>query len=254
MNLLFNKSQVYKDTYKFYQYNEENIRVVHMKACRQKGFEDIKKHISDKEEIERVSISRTRRNIRELALCNNFEFFATLTINSKYCDRFHLDDCQEKLREILKKIKRKNKDFAYIFITERHKNGAFHFHGLIKGINDFYINDNGYYSHKDFDLIGFNSFSKIKHYTKTCNYILKYITKDCVKNSSGTVYISSRGLKKADSYEIKPIACYWDYENDYCQIKDFNISEMSQTDILQFYNINEKELTIKNLYNKIINK
>lgn len=83
-------------------------------------------------EVERISLSRTKRDIKEIALCNNFTYFATLTIDSKNCDRFSLTECQELLRKKLKKLKRKNSDFAYLFITEKHKNGAFHFHGLIR--------------------------------------------------------------------------------------------------------------------------
>lgn len=157
--LIFSKNQVYSDKFFLYQYNSENIRIVHQKYCRKKGFEEIKKddYIPpvDKSEIDRVSISRTRRNIRELALSNGFEYFATLTINSEHCDRFHLTECQELLRKKLKKLKRKNEVFAYLFITEKHKNGAFHFHGLIKGVEDFYTNQNGYLSHPVFDEIRF---------------------------------------------------------------------------------------------------
>lgn len=188
MKFLFTKFDIYNEKYFLYQYNSETIRIVHNKFTREKGFEEFKQsHIipqTEPDEIERVSLSRTRRNIRELALCNDFKYFATLTINSEHCDRFHLSDCQKLLRQKLKKLKRKNEEFAYLFITEKHKNGAFHFHGLIKGVDDFYINNNGYLSHEVFDEIGFNSFSKIRDYSKTCNYILKYITKDCVKNEA----------------------------------------------------------------------
>lgn len=157
MKLIFNKNDVYDTKYFLYQYNDENIRIVRQNYSRNKGFEEIQKNYisSEKEEVERVSLSRTRRNIRELAFSNNFEYFATLTINSSSCDRFSLTECQERLRNRLKALKRKNKDFGYIFITEKHKNGAYHFHGLIKGISDFYINNNGYLSHKIFDELRF---------------------------------------------------------------------------------------------------
>lgn len=157
MKLIFNKNDVYDTKYFLYQYNDENIRIVRQNYSRNKGFEEINKKFipGEKEEVERVSLSRTRRNIRELALSNDFEYFATLTINSSSCDRFSLTECQERLRNRLKALKRKNKDFGYIFITEKHKNGAYHFHGLIKGISDFYTNSNGYLSHKVFDELRF---------------------------------------------------------------------------------------------------
>lgn len=125
----FSKNQVYDTKYILYQYNDENIRIVKQRYCRKKGFEEINQcniiPQTEDEEIKRISLSRTRRNIRELALSNGFEYFATLTINSDYCDRFHLTECQELLRKNLKKLKRKNKDFAYIFITEKHDNRCF---------------------------------------------------------------------------------------------------------------------------------
>ena len=102
-------------------------------------------NITTDEEIERISLSRTKRNIKELALCNNFQYFATITINSRNCDRYSLIETQKILRKYLKKIKRNNNDFKYLFITEKHKDGAFHFHGLVANI-PLYINTYGYFS------------------------------------------------------------------------------------------------------------
>lgn len=182
--------------YEFIRYNDNNFRIIKLKSAQVKnkpvglsyiwkpepGDEDYIEH--DKYEVDRQVLSRSRKMIRELALCNGFTHFATLTVDSKRADRFSLTECQELLRKKLKALKRKNSDFAYLFITEKHKNGAFHFHGLIKGVSDFYKNDNGYLSHSLFDEIGYNSFSVIQDYTKCCNYILKYITKDCIKNEA----------------------------------------------------------------------
>ena len=238
----FSKNFVYSTNYRLYIYNSDFCRLVKIKAQREKGFEDTipKKH-TDTKEVNRVSLSRTKRNIRELALSNDFEYFATITVNSANADRFSLDECQELLRKKFKKLKRQNKEFAYLFITEKHKDGAFHFHGLLKGLTDFYINQNGYLSNKVFDEVGFNSFSPIKDYVKCCNYITKYITKDCVKNTAGTVYISSRGLKKADTYDYNNINFSdWNYENDFCSIKDFKMSEIPKELIYQFMEKNNE--------------
>lgn len=236
MKFIFTNKDVYRPRISFYQYTDELYRIVYSKAVREKGFENIQlKKSSTKEEVEYSSLSRTRRNIRELSLCNNFTHFATLTVSSSRFDRYALDDCQEHLRSIIKKIKRNNKDFIYIFITEKHKDGAFHFHGLVSGL-DFYINQNGYLSNKDFDTLGFNSFSIIKDKQKVSNYILKYITKDCVKNSKGTVYISSRGLKKANkTYLPLDTKVKYTYENDFVKIKDFNINDLPKEELLELY-------------------
>lgn len=185
---------------------------------------------TDDEEIERISLSRTKRNIREIALCNDFEYFATFTINRKSCNRTILTECQDILKQNLKKYKRKNSSFGYLFITEKHTiQEGFHFHGFIKGIDTSnlirYTNDDFDLSlgnklpykliqsikrgdiiyHFDlFDNVGYNTLSPIRDYVACCTYIQKYITKDCVRNEHNQIYISSRGLKKAYREELMP--------------------------------------------------
>lgn len=187
-------------------------------------------NVTDPREIERISLSRTRRNVREIALCNDFEFFSTITVNSVNCDRFSLTACQTLLKSKIKRIKRTKKDFKYIFITEKHKNGAFHFHGLMTDTGDLYINDNGYLSSYTFDEVGYNSHSIIKDYNKCCNYITKYITKECVKNDTNQIYISSRGLKKAEKQDIKTFDIT-DlpnfYENDYLAKVSYSFNDLT---------------------------
>ena len=242
MQFVYSKQSVYTTRFFLYNYNNNNFRIVRVKSCRNSGFEEIKKRNTfvdvNSEEIQRQSLSRTKRNIRELALCNNFEYFATFTVNSEKCDRYSLNDVQDKLKKVLHKIKRNNKNFAFLIITEKHKDGAFHFHGLVKGITDLYINNNGYLSSSIFDNeLGFNSFSKIKDYSKCCNYILKYITKDCIKNSHNQIYISSRGLKKAVKEEFANIDFVPTFSNEFVAIKDFTLDSLSKDELLYFINL-----------------
>lgn len=243
-----NNEDVYKEKYFVYTYNDNNIRIVRLKCAREKGFEEHNKKNKqlgifdyNSEEIKRVSLSRTKRNIRELALCNDFEYFVTLTVDSKNADRYSLDSVQEKLKKLLKKIRRKNNEFRYIFITEKHKDGAFHFHGLCTFFDDLYINENGYYCSYIFSTeLGFNSFSKIVDYTKCCNYITKYITKECIKNSHNQIYISSRGLKKASREEFNNIDFIPSYTNEYCSILDIQLDKLSKEENLKlFYQLKE---------------
>jgi len=245
MKLFYNANEIRKDRFFVYTYNDNDIRIVKSKKCLIEGFE---KSFNDdfvdvnSDEVKRCSLSRTKRIIRELCLCNDFEYFATLTISSELADRYSLDNCQERLKKILKKIKRKNKDFRYLFITEKHKDGAFHFHGLVSGFSDLYYNENGYLSSFIFtNELGFNSFSKIRDYTKCCNYITKYITKDCIKNSHNQIYISSRGLKKATREEFNFIDFIPSFENEYCCIKDIQLNKLSQEENLKLFFDLQKE-------------
>lgn len=132
----FNNNDVYKTKYFMYQYNDTNFRILKQKYCRQRGFELIEKAKkivqTDKEECQRISLSRSKRFIREISLCNDFTHFVTLTINKEYCDRYNIDVAQEHLKQILHNYqricKRQSLDFKYLLITEKHKDGAFHFH------------------------------------------------------------------------------------------------------------------------------
>lgn len=132
MKFLYNQTEISKTRTFCYQYNNNSFRIVKVKNCRLPGYEllhnALDENINTKDEIERISLSRSKRNIRELALCNNFEYFATLTVDKNYCDRYDVDICQYNLKKLFKAYKRKNKNFAYLFITERHLDGAFHFH------------------------------------------------------------------------------------------------------------------------------
>lgn len=190
-------------------------------------------------EIDRISLSRTKRNIREICLSNDFEYFVTFTVNSKNADRFSLDECQCLIRKRLHGYKKRIcKDLKYILITEKHRNGAFHFHGMMKGLreSDFYINNNGFLSNKMFDKVGFNSFCKIDgNYARCCNYIIKYITTDCVKNSSNQVYFCSRGLRKADKFDVKiDFELDYTFENDYVKILDFNSDDKKYKSLVEY--------------------
>lgn len=237
------KSAPRSTKYYFTQYNETTFRITRVKSVRESGWEtkQTKENFlipqTESEEIQRISLSRSRRRIRELALANDFKYFATLTINSNSCDRYSLEETQELVRKTIKAYKRKYGEFAYLFITEKHKDGAFHFHGLVKGLsdNDLYINNNGFNSSHMFDTIGYNSFSCIKSTTRVANYILKYITKDCIKNANNQIYFRSRNLKEPIHYEIAPLpsSFKWKYSNDYVDISDFCVTDMTHDELMQ---------------------
>ena len=204
LNTFITTSVPYSNCYKLIQYNDKTFRLINIKYKKNSGYElqqkfdclecDTSFEEWKREESLRVSLTRTKSRIRELALCNNFTYFGTITVNGYFCNRYELDSCQHLLKKCLKKIKRNNKDFRYLIITEKHKDNAFHFHGLFSGI-ELSHNSNGYLCN---DLlsreIGYNSFSIINDYNKTCNYITKYITKDCVKNSHNQIFLRSKRL------------------------------------------------------------
>lgn len=250
--------------YKLYQYNDTNFRLLCTKSDyipsnnKNEKKDDYYVPQTESEEIQRISLSRSKRMIREYCLCNDFTYFFTSTVSSALADRYSLSETQCNIRKIMKSIKRKNKNFIYLFITERHKDGAFHFHGVCSDLH-LYINNNGYYSSKDFDKLGFNSFSKIRDKEKTSNYITKYITKDCVKNEQGSVYFCSKGLKKSSSYEIMPIDFFNlglpVYDNDFCRIIDYNLDNLTSEQLLYLSNnLKEKNSFLNGFLKKYDNE
>lgn len=232
--------------YKIYQYNDNDFRIICSKYQRvnKETKERVIKYSQDVEEKEQL---RAKRKIREYILSNDFKYFFTSTVNSELCDRFNLEACQKRIRRSLVTIKTRDNSFKYIFITECHKDGAFHFHGVCNDL-PLYINSNGFYSSKDFDKLGFNSFSPIKDKTKCANYITKYITKNCIRNERGSIYFCSNGLKTAFSYEIKPIDFdnfvkhIYTYKNksyhinEFCKIIDFRLQDQNSEQILFLQN------------------
>lgn len=200
------QNQVYKEAYLVVDYGLYKDYII-LKNKKEKGFEicEEKKESkkTDQEEIARVSNSRIKSKIKELALCNDFEYFYTQTLKE---NRYDLDEFVQQIKKRFKAYKRKNKDFIYLIIFEKHKDGAYHLHGLVGGLGiDVYKNQNGYLSLYDFEELGFNSLSKIKDKIKVSSYITKYITKDFVKTSSGYSYFHSKDLNFARRFYLDDV-------------------------------------------------
>lgn len=251
--------------YKVERYNNTAFRVIRFNNQRSSSTSSSDFEF-DEHSQEEISLSRTKRNVRRICLSNDFEYFATWTIDSKLCDRYSLTDCVEKMKKLLKAFQRKYKDFKYIYVIEKHIDGAFHFHGLIKGVpievfEQFKIGDKMSYKiagkvfkgckiyHIPFfdNKLGYNTFTKIQFYNKCCNYILKYISKDNIQTTEGQRYFCSRGLSKGESYEVKYIPYeLFDSQNSYSLddliiVRDLYLDELKRDDLFSFGNLEDKK-------------
>ena len=180
--------------------------------------------------------SRALSTIRELALCNPWEYFCTLTISPEHYDRYNLKEYQKNLSEFIHSYNRNCNEcekVKYLLIPEMHKDGAWHMHGFLSGIKkkDLYINDNGYLGWTSYEKrFGFISFSKIRDIDRAANYITKYISKDAAKNVTALgahLYYASKNLNRASTlYKGRiNLHCDWDYvhPDGYCKIKIFDM-------------------------------
>lgn len=229
-NNLFSIKKYNDDLYKF---------VYHKEAVRQKGFKFIQDQDINREINEFKldnNISRAKNMIFEYANCNDFEYFITLSLDQKKYDRYDLAKFIKDLGRFIRNTRQYyNSDIQYILIPEQHKDGAWHMHGLIKGItkDHLQINNNGYLDWVKYsDKFGFCSIDPIKSKIAVSKYILKYVRKalavELEREKEKKLYYNSRGLKRAikvsegtlPSSELDKVPR--DYENDYIVSKMLN--------------------------------
>lgn len=170
------------------------------------------------------SISRTKRTILELALCNDWDYFITMTLDDEKRNRFDLEAWHKSFQEFLKyRRKRDNLSVSYLLVPEQHGDGAWHCHGLIRGVMPLdlvpfsnmhkagYRSKDGkplprklrnseYLNWRDYmNSFGFCSLGPLQNKEAASFYVTKYITKDlarCVSTCGKHMYWASRGLNR----------------------------------------------------------
>jgi len=207
-------------------------------------------------DIER-SLRRTRKAIKDYALCNEFDIFATFTFKG---DRQNVAGCKSQFSNWLKNIQKRSGKIEYIAVPEFHKDGvSIHFHVLIKGyrgkirrtINPHTGKPLVKKGRKIYELPSYRSGhntiemidEKKETSTKVAFYIQKYITKDMPRLFGKNRYWASRGLNKpqlTDNPEewylhVKPDR---EYPNDYGQILEFDVGKNPLVDI--FWKVKQK--------------
>lgn len=78
------------------------------------------------------SMRRARAKLRRLALANDFQWFVTLTLDQMKVDRWEAAAIMKTANRWLDNMVRRH-GLRYILVPERHKDGAFHFHGFMAG-------------------------------------------------------------------------------------------------------------------------
>lgn len=73
---------------------------------------------------------RAAAAVRDLALCNEFRWFVTLTLDPARIDRYDMKTITKRLNTWLDNQVRRC-GLRYVLVPERHQDGAIHFHGLI---------------------------------------------------------------------------------------------------------------------------
>ena len=149
------------------------------------------------------SVSRTRQKVYDYSLANDWEWFLTLTFDPKNpkVDRYSYGSCVHAMKMFLKNLRRWCPDVRYVFVPEKHKDGAFHFHGLIGGCEGLPVVSSGVFQHgkEVFNIpgykYGFSTATRVQSSRKAGAYLAKYISKDLCSVSKGRKrYWLSRNL------------------------------------------------------------
>ena len=148
------------------------------------------------------SLRRTRTTIFDYALSNNFSYFVTFTFNPKKVDRYSIESTSNIMKYWLNRQKKHSPNFAYVIVPEFHKDGAIHFHALIRDYNAELKSTNVFQNGKRvYNLTGFtagftNAQKLDDDQTKAAAYLTKYITKDMINRFNKRRYWASKNLHK----------------------------------------------------------
>lgn len=181
-SLLFSRSFIFRE--KGYESDDEILR-------ENKGGSDIAR-----------SIRRARSAMSDIALSNEFKFFATFTLDQSKIDRYSMDEIIKKLNVWLDNNVRR-RGLRYVLVPEHHADGAIHFHGFI---NDALpVVESGHFDkkrHKIYNLprwgFGFSTCIPLYgEYEHAVRYCLKYIGKTGEK-IGGRWYYSGGDLQRPE--------------------------------------------------------
>lgn len=168
----------------------------HDKAVKSDSKPD-KQNLNDNDKFYQVrSQRRSKQSIYELVRANVWDYFATFTIAE---NRYDYDSCKERLRQFLKDFKKRKTQMEYLVVPEQHKDGAWHFHALLKGELADFLSETW---HKDrYELVGYklgkNEVEKVRDTCRVSSYITKYITKELGQTQKNKRrYFYSKGLNK----------------------------------------------------------
>ncbi len=164
-------------------------------------------------ECQRVALRRARVAVVDLALCNDFDYFGTITFDSKKVgnDLNFPQLMKDRIADLFDNYKQTSAfDFKYILVPEYGaKKGRLHFHFIVSGLNkeDLFINEKSHLDwHLTSDRFGFTQITKIKgtrlDRVRVAKYCAKYLSKDSIKICNHR-YFASKGLKRPERSVIE---------------------------------------------------
>lgn len=201
----------------------------------------------------RESLSRSRNMVFEKAMCNEWDYFCTFTIDPQKYNRYQLDLFYKDFSKYINNLRNNyHADIKYLLIPEMHEDGAWHLHGFMSGLNSLprgqirlfnlkqklprYIKKKLRQGYEVFEWVsyrlkfGFCDLEPIRDKEACCKYIVKYITKDLdrsVNELHARVYYCSKGLQRAT-------IIYSGEDTDKIHVPDHSTIYMSRKEFFTF--------------------
>lgn len=149
---------------------------------------------------EKYNVKHARQMVYDICRSNDWNWFVTLTLDPSKCDSYDFDSSYREVKKFLKWCTING--LKYIMVTEMHKSGRYHFHGLIHGsldtIQAFYPDGNiidGIFNIPSYKG-GFATASIIRDSVRASSYLVKYLTKDMCVPKGRKRYWCSCGLNR----------------------------------------------------------
>ena len=237
--------------------NVRKIRVVTMGCLRTSGIEEecsenssFRGEVNDEKLV--CNLSRTKRKIYELAMCNPWKYFFTGTLDAKKYKRDDLENFIKDFTRWLRNTSRKHgSKIQYLIIPELHHDGkSWHIHGFLMGLSSEYLEQfkvgmkmgkylaqkvkkgEIIYNWPDYaKKFGFCDLEPIKNHEACAKYVTKYITKELaysVTELNAHQYYCSQGLSRAQVVKkgtmLAGTVPFPDYVGDYCSVSEFAYS------------------------------
>ena len=178
---------------------------------------------TSEEEKSKRAIRRAKNRIFELADCNDWTNFLTITLDPKKHDRFDYSTAIKNVLNFFYNLKEEYSDFRYLIVPEPHKSGAIHFHGLLyipQELHDYlqvgktHNKKNRHESAIILDKFGYNNLKPLRNTKGVAAYIVKYITKDTQKLCDKRFY-HSQDLKSYE--EISSVEYEKEFNDSYSE-------------------------------------
>lgn len=202
-------------TYSVKFYRDGLYKLIKFKRCLTARLPEDREQGSDRVEGKYAqAISRAKSVIYQVAVCNDWDFFVTFTIDRTKFDRYEFKPFYKSFSQWIRDHRKKyGSKIEYLLIPEQHEDGAWHMHGFMRGIpqdqlSRFVLGVHPQRLCKDefwnwglaSKKFGYCSLSEIRDPMGCAAYACKYVTKELLETNTrfgAHLYMCSIGLRRA---------------------------------------------------------